>query len=167
MYLRNVSASDVPGDHDVVLLLEACAARLGDDVLAQVRADHGDDVRFRDGYVFQHLLDGPKSISELADRLGVTQQAMSKQVGDLLRRELVVKHRDPKDGRAWLVSLSDRGLGVIEAGRRARASIARQLVADMGADSMRSLVEDLVLLSETTGAMEHLMNRRLRPEDSR
>ncbi|MEO1057027.1 MAG: MarR family transcriptional regulator [Actinomycetota bacterium] len=162
-----MSASDVPDHDDVVLLLEACASRLGDDVLARVRSECGDDIRYRDGYVFQHLLTGPKTISELANRLGVTQQAMSKQVGDLLRRDLVVKHRDPADGRAWLVSLGERGHAVIDAGRRARSSIAQQLVDALGADSMQRLVEDLLLLSEETGAMEHLMSRRLRPEDVR
>lgn len=167
VYFRAVPASHVPDHHDVVLLLEACASRLGDDVLAQVRSECGDDIRYRDGYVFQHLLTGPKSISELANRLGVTQQAMSKQVGDLLRRDLVVKNRDPADGRAWLVSLSERGHGVINAGRRARASMSEQLAADLGADVTAYLVEALWRLSEQTGAMEHLLSRRLRPEEAR
>ena len=39
-------------------------------------ADDGlDDVRFADGVVFQHLVEGPLTIGALAERLGVTQQA--------------------------------------------------------------------------------------------
>ena len=35
------------------------------------------------GFVFQHLVDGPRSISALAERLGVTQQAASKTVAEM------------------------------------------------------------------------------------
>jgi DNA-binding MarR family transcriptional regulator len=152
---------------DIVLLLEACTARLDDDVLARVRSELGDDVRFRDGYVFQHLIDEPQSISELARRLGVTQQAASKQVADLVGRRLVTKDRDPTDARSWLVSLTDRGHRVVESGRRARSAVADDLVSELGAPSFRTLVEHLVLLSDRTDAFRHMMDRRLRPDDSR
>lgn len=152
---------------DIVLLLEACTARLDNDVLARVRSDVGDDVRIRDGYVFQHLIDEPRSISELARRLGVTQQAASKQVTDLVGRRLVTKDRDPTDARSWLVSLTSRGHRVIESGRRARSAVADELISELGGPSFQTLVEHLVLLSDRTDAMRHMMDRRLRPDDSR
>ncbi len=152
---------------DIVLLLEACTARLDNDVLARVRSEVGDDVRFKDGYVFQHLIDEPQSISELARRLGVTQQAASKQVADLRGRHLVRKDRDPNDARSWLVSLTARGYRVIESGRRARSAVADELARELGGPSFQSLVEHLVLLSDRTDAMRHMMDRRLRPDDSR
>ena len=150
-----------------MLLLEACSARLAAEVLTLVRAEHGEDIRTRDGYVFQHLVPGPQSVSELARRLGVTQQAMSKQVDDLVRRSLVAKHRDPTDARARLVALADRGNDVVEAGRRARTSIEQQLIVDLGSTAVAALREQLTMLSDETGALTHLMNRRLRPEDTR
>ena len=152
---------------DLVLLLAACSARLDDEVLTRVRADLGDDIRFRDGYVFQHLVPGPCSISELARRLGVTQQAASKQVADLVDRGLVTKAPDPDDARAWLVSLSDRGRRAVEAGRLARTAIASELGAQLGAGAMRSLLGHLRDLSERTDALPRLLDRQLRPEESR
>lgn len=162
------SASEMPEpDADVVLLLEACAARLGDQVLALVRAEVGDDIRYRDGYVFQHLIDGPRTASELARRLGVSQQAASKQVADLVARALVTKQRDPADGRAWLVALSDRGRLAVDAGRRARSGIADDLAAGLGRPAAQTLVASLAGLSDQIGAMDHLLSRQLRPEDGR
>ena len=152
---------------DIVLLLEACTARLDGEVLDRVRARAGDDVRFRDGYVFQHLVEGPRSVSDLARLLGVTQQAASKQVADLVQRRLVVKRRDPADARSSLVSLSARGRRVVEAGRQARAAIADRLTAELGGPAYRTLVEHLALLSDRTDAIAALMDRRLRPEDGR
>ena len=75
--------SAVPAfERDLVLLLEACTARVDVEVLQAVRAAAG-SVRHADGYVFQHLLDGPITPTELARRLGVSQQAASKQVADM------------------------------------------------------------------------------------
>lgn len=149
-------------ERDLVLLVQACGARLNDDVLARVRSEAGDDVRIRDGYVFQHIVDGPCSVSELARRLGVTQQATSKQVADLVGRGLVVRRRDPADARAWQVSLSERGRDVVHAGRRARRAVTDDLVAALGSDVVTRLVDDLTRLSDHSGAMETLLGRELR-----
>ncbi|MEL6983314.1 MAG: MarR family transcriptional regulator [Actinomycetota bacterium] len=152
---------------DLVLLLEACAARLGDEVLARVRSELGADIRYRDGYVFQHLIQRPRSVSDLARRLGVTQQAASKQVADLADRGLVSRHRDPDDGRSWLISLSPRGQRAVQAGREARTDLADELLTDLGGTTYHALVEHLASLSTNTGALAHLLDRRLRPEAGR
>ncbi len=161
--------SDVaePDRPDVVLLLEACSAWADDQVLRSVRSEVGDDVRHRDGYVFQHLVDGPCSITELAQRLGVTQQAASKQVDDLVRRGLVLRRRDPDDARVRLLSLSDRGTLAVESGRRARRRVVDDLAREMGEGSLRSLTGGLESLSDRTGALQRLLDRRLRPEEGR
>ena len=157
----------LPPEHDIVLLLEACAARLGDDMLARVRSDLGADIRFRDGYVFQHLIEQPLAVSDLARRLGVTQQAASKQVADLKRRGLVSKKRDPADGRSSLVSLTARGERAIESSRRARSNIAMDLCTSLDEPTYQALVTQLAKLSDEIGAIQHLMDRNVRPEDSR
>lgn len=156
-----------PPERDLVILLQAVSVHLNDEVLARVRADVGDDIRFHDGYVFQHLVEAPLSVSELAARLGVTQQAASKQVADLVERHLVVRRRDPRDSRAWRLSLSDRGLRAVEAGRTARRSIADALADALGPAELSSLSEQLQRVSNHTGAMEQLLGRAIRPEQAR
>src|SRR5512144_1876855 len=118
---------------DLVLLVQACSAALGDRVLQRVRAEAGPAVRFNDGYVFQHLVAGPVSITELATRLGVSQQAASKQVADLEARQLVIRRPDPADGRVKSVALSRRGWQAVEAARGARRELQDELGRVLGA----------------------------------
>jgi DNA-binding MarR family transcriptional regulator len=159
--------SDDDARPDLVLLLSACATRLNDDVLARVRAEVGDDVTYRDGYVFQHLVPGPRSVTALGGLLGVTQQAASKQVADLEARGLVDRRPDPHDARARLVSLTRRGRRAVVAARTARAAIVADLEASVGRQMVASLDDVLGAVSDATGALDHLMARRVRPESSR
>lgn len=152
---------------DLVLLVQACSVAFGDRVLAMVRAEAGPSVRFNDGYVFQHLVAGPISITELAGRLGVTQQAASKQVGDLEGRDLVVRRPDPTDGRAKLVELSRRGWRAVEAGRAARRLIHGEIADLLGPRRAAAAMTALRQISDHTGAVEQMANRRLRPESDR
>lgn len=152
---------------DLVLLLQACSAALGDRVLADTRAAAGEQVRFNDGYVFQHLVPGPRSVTDLARALGVTQQAASKQVADLERRGLVRRRADPADRRARLVELSDVGRVAVEAARTARRAIARDVTDALGAERTAELMAAARDLSRLLGAADVMAARRLRPEADR
>jgi DNA-binding MarR family transcriptional regulator len=152
---------------DLVVLLEACSANLNDAVMQRVRAEVGVDIRLHDGYVFQHLVTSPCSVSELARRLGVSQQAASKHVADLTERRLVVRRRDSRDARSWQISLSARGRRVVEAGRNARRAVTEDLTAALGDATVADLVSRLVQLSTHTGAMDELLRRQLQPESTR
>ena len=163
-----MTAEPVPDvDGDLVVLVQACSAVLGDATLERVRDDVGPDVRFHDGYVFQHLLVGPCTVSELARRLGITQQAASKHVADLVARDLVTKHRSPGDGRAWQVELSARGRRAVDAARRARAALLADCEDALGSDAMEQLLGQLRELSDHLGALDVMMARRLKPEPAR
>ena len=76
---------------DIDLPLAALFAgwAMADEVQRRIAADGMGDVRFADGFVFQHLVPGPLAIGALADRMAVTQQAASKAVADLERRGYV------------------------------------------------------------------------------
>src|SRR5918999_4382996 len=96
-------------------LADELQRRLGDEGLG--------DLRFADGFVFQHLVEGPRAIGALAERLGVSQQAASKSVADLERRGYVAREPDPADARARLVALTARGWSAIEGARGHRAAL--------------------------------------------
>lgn len=160
------AVSDEFGD-DLVLLVQACAAAFGDRVLAHVRSEAGDSVRFSDGYVFQHLVHGPLSVTELASQLGVSQQAASKQAADLELRGLVERRMDPNDGRAKLVDLSDLGWRAVEAGRVARGDVQADITAMLGPGVAVSMMKSLRRISDHVGALEQMGHRRLRPESER
>jgi DNA-binding MarR family transcriptional regulator len=135
---------------------------LADEIQRRLVADGFSDVRFSDGLVFQHLVDGPVTIGALAARLGVTQQAASKSVADLQRRGYVERTADPDDARARLVSLTARGVAVIGAARDQRAAVTGELAERLGprrVEAARRLLLDVVA---DLGAEEAVRGRRVR-----
>ncbi len=136
---------------------------LADDIQRRLAVDGFEDSRFADGVVFQHLVGGPVTISTLADRLNVSQQAASKSVADLEKRGYLSRVPDPTDARARQVVLSARGEAVISAARRHRAALdseLRQALGDDRVEAARLLLVDVINL---LGAAPALRARAARP----
>jgi DNA-binding MarR family transcriptional regulator len=121
------------------------------------------DLRFNDGAVFQHVLAGPLSITELAGRMGVTQQAASKAVAQLERRGLLERRASPTDARARLLHLTAAGRTIIEAGRRYRAVLEEELAAEFGAGRVADARALLAEIITRFGADDAVRTRRIRP----
>ncbi|MCB1271576.1 MAG: MarR family transcriptional regulator [Microthrixaceae bacterium] len=152
---------------DLVLLMGTCSSWMDEQVLEEVRRSTRGKVRHSDGYVFQHLTDGPRRVTELAELLGVSQQAASKQVADMAERGLLERHADPLDRRARAVVLSPDGREAVRAARSARADVAARVREILGPDIAEQVVGHLRELAVATGALEDLTQRRRRPEGSR
>jgi DNA-binding MarR family transcriptional regulator len=151
-----------PLDDDLVLLLAALATTTQSEITAAlVSAGYG-DLRPSDGYLVQHLQTGPVSISELADKLGITAQGASKVVIEMERKGYVIRSPSPEDQRTRLVDLTQRGWDAIYAARRARAHVNRELRATLGSGSS-AFFDQVRHLAENTGALAALSERRLRP----
>ena len=152
---------------DLVLLVQACHAGFSQRVLDEVRRRAGGAVRFGDGYVFQHLIAGGRRVTELAELLGVSQQAASKQVADMEARGLVRRMPDPTDRRAKLVMLADVGQGAVEAARAVRSELGDDVEELIGPDALADLKARLATIAAALGADRELLGRRLRPEGAR
>ena len=96
-------------------------------------------VRFAHGNVFQYLDDGGTRIGALAERTGVSKQAMAQLVADLERHGYVKRVPDPADGRARLVSVTARGRAVYAIAREFMAEIDARLDERMGSVKVRRL----------------------------
>ena len=132
------------------------------DAVQQELARHGfEGLTFSHGFVFQHLIDGERTIGELSARLEVTQQAASKVIADLERLGYVERTRDPKDARIHRVRLSERGDECVRTSRRARARLTRKLTKRHGAplEAARALLAKVL---EDLGGARAVRARRVR-----
>lgn len=136
---------------------------MADEVQRRIAADGMGDLRFADGFVFQHLVPGPLPIGELAERMAVTQQAASKAVADLERRRYVERVAGAEDARVRTVSLTDRGRAAIEAGRRHRGALEAELADKLGPRRAEAARELLAEISAELGADSAVRGRRVRP----
>jgi DNA-binding MarR family transcriptional regulator len=104
------------------------------------------------------LTGGPKRITELAELEGHAQPTMTLLVKRLEERGWVARGRDPSDGRAVLVSLTDDGAAALEDVRAAyRAVLRDHLAAATG--------EQVAALLTATEALETLL-ASLQPGDA-
>ena len=148
---------------DVGLLCLVVANGFTDRVLTQLDAAGFADSRFSHGFVVQGLLAGDTTVTQLADRLGVTVQAVSKTVREMEVLGYIQRRPDPGDGRSSLLALSPRGEGVLAASRQARADVMASLRKSLGKKRMRDLTELLRLAAAEFGGLETLAARRVRP----
>jgi DNA-binding MarR family transcriptional regulator len=135
---------------------------LAEEVQRRLAADGFADARFGHGFVFQHLVAGPLPIGDLARAMDVTQQRASKATAELEALGYVRREPDPADARVRRIALTERGQAVIEASRRARASILDDLRARLGAERVEAAEELLREVLRETGADAAVSARRVR-----
>ena len=150
-------------DADLPLAALFAGWAMADEVQRRIAADGMGDLRFADGFVFQHLVPGPLPIGALAERMVVTQQAASKAVVDLERRGYVERVAGAEDARVRNVSLTERGRAAIEAGRRHRTALEAELAARLGPRRAEAARKLLAEISADLGADAAVRGRRVRP----
>jgi len=135
-------------------------------VMARLAADGYGDVRVAHGYVIQGLMAGDTTSTQLAERLGVSVQAVSKSVTELERAGYVQRRRDARDGRARTIALTPRGEAMVRTSRLARAELAAEIVEVLGPDRAAALTAALRDVCERYGGLAALAGHRLRPLDA-
>ena len=153
----------VPAVEDPALMLDVVAALLTQRILARVTAGGCPGLRASDGFVFQHLVPGPMSVSHLAQRLQVTPQGASKLVLDLESRGYVRRTTDAGDQRRRLVELTTLGRRAVTRARAERSTVAREFERVLGPEAGPAFVDALRTLMEHLGGFDALRSRRLRP----
>jgi DNA-binding MarR family transcriptional regulator len=152
-----------PRDLDLGHLALFVGYRYADAVKAALEREGFDGLTFSHGFVFQHLVEAPRTIGELSARLGVTQQAASKVVAELTRLGYVERVLDPKDARVHRVRLSRRGWASVMTSRRARARLERRLAKRYGARALEGARALLAEMLEELGGSAEVRARRVRP----
>ncbi|MEC4016340.1 MarR family winged helix-turn-helix transcriptional regulator [Streptomyces sp. H27-D2] len=135
-------------------LILATAGGLVDRINTGVAARGFDDVRPAHGFAFTRIAGGGATAGELAEHLGVTKQAASQLVDELVRKEYVERRPHPDDARARLVVLTERGRACTRAAEDAAAEAIAPWRDALGEQRLRALREDLARIAP---------NGRLRP----
>jgi DNA-binding MarR family transcriptional regulator len=113
------------------------------------------------GYVIQHLIEKDRTISELAARMDVSQQAVSKFVAELARRK-VVEYVPAQDKRVRRVRLSVRGWEAVRVARTTRSRLERRLQAAVGRRKYQAAKAVLVACLQELGGIGRVRTRRIR-----
>ncbi len=119
-------------------------------------AAHGHEaVRAAHGAVFQYLDQDGTTVSALAERAGMTKQAMAELVAHLEQRDYVRRVPDPTDRRAKLVLLSARGQEVVAIVRGLVPEMEDRLVDALGRARWQRLRDDLHTIHDLFAELQH------------
>lgn len=150
-----------PDDLDLPTLVALAGGVVSTAVLDQLGEAGYADVRASHGYILQLLIDGAPTIGAMAAALGITQQAVSKSVRELERRDYVRRVADASDARLRRVELTARGRELISAGRDARRRTEASIVALVTPDDVVAARRVLTAMLHAGGADAALAERRM------
>ncbi|MEY9990200.1 DNA-binding MarR family transcriptional regulator [Streptomyces sp. V4I8] len=99
------------------------------------------------GFAFARLAPDGATVTDLAVHLGVTKQAASQLVDEIVRKGYAERRPHPEDARARLVVLTGRGWACTRAAEEAAADAVRAWVEVLGEGEVRSLLGQLVRIA--------------------
>ncbi|MFJ5270294.1 MarR family winged helix-turn-helix transcriptional regulator [Streptomyces sp. NPDC088358] len=99
------------------------------------------------GFAFTRLAPDGATVTELAAHLGVTKQAASQLVDELVRKGYVERHPHPDDARARLIVLTERGWACTRAAEESAAEAVRPWVELLGEGEVGVLRERLLRIA--------------------
>src|SRR5690606_18063721 len=114
------------------------AARLANEEgIARARAAAGEGrLRVAHTTLFPHISFEGVRLTQLAERVGVTKQAVAQLVDELEEMGLVERVPDPSDGRAKRIRFSARGREGLMLGLGVLKKLERELAAAVGAEEL-------------------------------
>jgi DNA-binding MarR family transcriptional regulator len=99
------------------------------------------------GFAFSRLAPDGATVTELAAHLGVTKQAASQLVDDIVRRGYAERRPHPGDARARLIVLTERGWACTRAAEEAAAEAVRGWGDVLGEGGVRVLWDCLARIA--------------------
>jgi DNA-binding MarR family transcriptional regulator len=136
---------------------------LNDEVQRRLHRAGFEGLRFSHSFLIQHLVADARTVGELAQLMGVTQQAVSKTVGELESLGYLERRAPATDARVRLVTLTQRGRRALESARDARAEVVGELRRKLGARRVDTATSVLREVLRAQGALPDIRRRRVRP----
>lgn len=149
-----------PDELDLGYLGLFLGLRFNELVIERLRRAGFPDARQSHGYVVQHLIGQDRTITELAQRMEVTQQAVSKTVSQMIRVG-ILESVVADDRRAKRIRLSERGWQSVRLARKARRKIEARLVGAIGAEEYDVARKILRTALDELGGLQRIRTRRI------
>jgi DNA-binding MarR family transcriptional regulator len=127
-------------DHVKEMAVAELHDRLVEEGFPEVRPGHG--------CVFRFIEPDGSRLTDIAERAGLTKQAVGEVVSDLETLGHVERRSCPDDGRAKIIHLTDRGRAQVAAAERIFADIEARWAAEVGERRMQALRATLSELAE-------------------
>jgi DNA-binding MarR family transcriptional regulator len=129
-------------------------------VLARLHARGFSGLRIAHGYLIQHVVERERSITELAERMGVTQQAASKVVRELVELGYL-ELTAGRDARQRRVQLSVRGREALACARKLRGELERRLLKSQSESAVSAARAVLTTMLEQLGGAQAVRSRKV------
>jgi DNA-binding MarR family transcriptional regulator len=161
--LHNYSCVSTHDPLDFTQSLSLLGAAVDDHVVGSLRAAGMTGLRAGHGYYVQRLLAGPATATEMSEVLGISQQAASKAVRELVELGYVSFGVDDADRRRKVARLTERGREAVALARAARADLDDRLRAAVGERRFAAALDVLHAGLGELGLDEAVRTRRVRP----
>lgn len=127
-------------------LIGLASRRMIDELQDRLVSAGFDDHRIAHNNAMAHVPEDGIRLTELADKAGMTKQAMSELVADLERLGYLQRSPDPDDGRAKRIGFTDRGRRAVEVVLSSFGEMEADLADRIGPAGMRSLRRSLLAM---------------------
>ncbi len=97
---------------------------------------------------------GACGLSDISERFEITPAAASQLVDKLVRSGFIVREEDPKDRRAKLLNLTEKGRELIQQGHEERYRWVYELGRKLSAEERASVSEALTIMTRAAQEME-------------
>jgi DNA-binding MarR family transcriptional regulator len=143
-----MAEEDDPGELNLALLCFIVYRAMEARVLADLAAAGFGDVTAAQGRVFARIDSDGTRITDLAERALITKQTAGFMVDQLERAGYVRRVPDPRDARARLVQIAERGRAAVKAARQTEAAVEAEWTAHLGEEATAGLRHALARLRE-------------------
>lgn len=138
----------------LIRLLDAAFDEFATELGRRVAQTEYSDVRVSHGCVFGNIDPDGSRLTDLAERAHMTKQSVGEVTSDLEQRGYLERAPDPKDGRAKIIRLTERGRLAQALGREIIDDIEREWAERFGAERMACVREVLeTIAAEQFGAV--------------
>ncbi|MBJ7354733.1 MAG: MarR family transcriptional regulator [Thermoleophilaceae bacterium] len=148
---------------DLAIIIAGANRALAERLSADLATAGFDFMRPGFGYVMRSLGDDSATLTELAERLDVSKQALKKVVDEMESIGLIERHPHAVDKRAKLLMLSAAGLRARAAALATSAQIEAELRERIGEDAVDATRAVLLDFIERQGGMDDMRAMRARP----